>query len=326
MIAALSASARQAGASRRRGARRELERLLERVERELDAVAARRAGRRGRRRRGRRRGASASARRPRDLVRVQARGAASRRRLGRVRRPASRARASVSRTDQPASAAVAGEAAAVGVVRREQQRAAVALGERRRASSSSSTSSGRSSRRIRFETATRLRPTRRPTSSRVSPSSSTSARAGARLLDRVEVLAGHVLDQRELERLARRRAARTSAGIVLEAGELRGAPAALAGDQLVACRPGSGRTSTGCSTPRSRTESASAMQRLLVEASRAAGAGSGAISSTGQLAGSSASRSLALRRGSSSRIARAARGPCRAAAQPRAATSLASSK
>ena len=57
-------------------------------------------------------------------------------------------------------------------------------------------------------------------------------RAGARLLDRVEVLARHVLDQRELDRL----------GVVVgaherrdgvEPGERGGAPAPLAGDQLV---------------------------------------------------------------------------------------------
>ena len=56
--------------------------------------------------------------------------------------------------------------------------------------------------------------------------------AGARLLDGVEVLARHVLDERRLERLgvvalAHERRDR------LEAGDLRGAPAALAGDELV---------------------------------------------------------------------------------------------
>src|SRR6185312_16738472 len=56
-------------------------------------------------------------------------------------------------------------------------------------------------------------------------------RAGARLLDRVEVLAGHVLDQREFER----------GGVVvpaddggnrLELGQTSGTPPALARDQL----------------------------------------------------------------------------------------------
>ena len=81
-------------------------------------------------------------------------------------------------------------------------------------------------------------------------------RAGASLLDRVEVLARHVLDQRELERLAvlvRRDDGRNH----FEAGQLSGAPAALAGDQLVGAA-GQGRTSTGWITPRSRTDSDSA--------------------------------------------------------------------
>jgi hypothetical protein len=57
-------------------------------------------------------------------------------------------------------------------------------------------------------------------------------RAGARLLDRREVLARHVLDQRELERRGVvLRAHERGHGV--EAGELRGAPTAFAGDQLV---------------------------------------------------------------------------------------------
>ena len=56
--------------------------------------------------------------------------------------------------------------------------------------------------------------------------------AGARLLDRVQVLAGHVLDQGQLERLAVL-VRGDDGGDELEAGELGGAPPALPGDQLV---------------------------------------------------------------------------------------------
>ena len=77
------------------------------------------------------------------------------------------------------------------------------------------------------------------------------------LLDRVEVLTSHVLDQRELERLGVVARA-DERGDRVEAGELRGPPAALAGDQLETCRPASGRTRTGCSTPRVWIDAASA--------------------------------------------------------------------
>ena len=45
--------------------------------------------------------------------------------------------------------------------------------------------------------------------------------AGPRRVDRIQVLARHVLDQRELEALARPRVERTTAGNALEAGQLR---------------------------------------------------------------------------------------------------------
>ena len=100
-------------------------------------------------------------------------------------------------------------------------------------SSSSSASSGSSSRRIRLETAGRLRPTRRASSSLVRPRSSTRAAQALRLLDRVEVLADHVLDQRRLQALGLGLVADDRRHL-LQAGLLGGAPAALAGDQLVA--------------------------------------------------------------------------------------------
>ena len=57
--------------------------------------------------------------------------------------------------------------------------------------------------------------------------------AGLRLLDRVEVLADHVLDQRRLQPLGFGLIADDGRDL-LQAGLLGGAPAALAGDQLVA--------------------------------------------------------------------------------------------
>ena len=84
-----------------------------------------------------------------------------------------------------------------------------------------------------FEIAARLRPTRRPTSSLREAELVDQRRACARGLDRVQVLARHVLDQRELEPLALLGRAHERRD-PLEAGELRRAQAALAGDQLVA--------------------------------------------------------------------------------------------
>ena len=100
-------------------------------------------------------------------------------------------------------------------------------------SSSSSVSSGSSSRRIRLETAGRLRPTRRASSSLVRPEVLDQGGAGPRLLDRVEVLADHVLDQRRLQPLGLGLVADDRRHL-LQARLLGGAPAALAGDQLVA--------------------------------------------------------------------------------------------
>ena len=96
-----------------------------------------------------------------------------------------------------------------------------------------STSSGSSSRRMRFETAGFERPTRSATSPSESPNSSISTRVRARLLDRREVLARDVLDEAEQERVAVVRLA-DDRRHGREPGLARGAPAALAGDQLVA--------------------------------------------------------------------------------------------
>ena len=107
-------------------------------------------------------------------------------------------------------------------------------------------------------------------------------RAGARLLDRVEVLAGHVLDQRELERLGVVVRAHER-GDRLEPRELGRAPAALAGDQLVgAVRPPGARARAGArrGPPASRPARAATPRRTPCAAgagwARSAGPGAGA--------------------------------------------------
>ena len=149
-------------------------------------------------------------------------------------------------------------------------------------------------------------------------------RAGARLLDRVEVLAGHVLDQRELERLGVVVRRARAPGRVSKPGELGGAPAALAGDQLVgaARRPGARAPAAG---RRARAAIGQREQRGLVEAPAAAGAGSARSARPGARA-ARARGSPPPSAGRSRTGSRRGRGPCRACAQPRAATSLASSK
>ena len=146
-------------------------------------------------------------------------------------------------------------------------------------------------------------------------------RAGARLLDRVEVLARHVLDQRELERL----------GVVVRAHERRdrveprelgGAPAPLAGDQLVGA--------VGRRADEHRLEHAALAQRAGEREQRlprrtpcAAGAGWARSGRPGAGAG----RGHRRRRSSCSGSAGPpVRGPSPGWAQPRCATSLASSK
>ena len=100
-------------------------------------------------------------------------------------------------------------------------------------SSSSSVSSGSSSRRIRLETAGRLRPTRRASSSLERPSSSTRA-AQAR------ASSTGLRSSRTMFSISAACSRSASLGVaddrrhLLEAGLLGGAPAALAGDQLVA--------------------------------------------------------------------------------------------
>ena len=161
---------------------------------------------------------------------------------------AARARASVSRTRPALAPRPRGRGAGGRRGRAQQQRTAVALGQRARRSISSSASSGRSSRRSRFETATRRAADAPADLLARQPELLDERRAGARLLDRVEVLAGHVLDQRELERL----------GVVVRAHERRdrvqarrAAPHASGARRRSArsVPPGTGRTSTGWSTP-----------------------------------------------------------------------------
>ena len=161
---------------------------------------------------------------------------------------------SVSRTDHPPRR-LAREAAAGVVALAREDRAAVTLAELAGLSSSSA-SSGRSSSRIRFETAARLRP-RRPREILFREAQVLDQRrAGPRLVDRVEVLAGHVLDQRRLKPPGSSCVA-DDRGDLLQPGLLGGPPAPLAGDQLVAS-VGSGRTISGCTIPLASIESARA--------------------------------------------------------------------
>ena len=90
----------------------------------------------------------------------------------------------------------------------------------------------RSSSRSRFDTATRLRPTRRPTSSRVRPSSSTraaTARASSTGFRSSRAMFSTIAASSDAASSRRSTIAGTR-----EAGPLRRAPAPLTGDQLVA--------------------------------------------------------------------------------------------
>ena len=84
-----------------------------------------------------------------------------------------------------------------------------------------------------FATVERARPTRVARSSWRERELVDELAVGARRLDRVEVLALEVLDERELELLAIGELADDRRD-ALQAGEPRGADAALAGDELVA--------------------------------------------------------------------------------------------
>ena len=171
--------------------------------------------------------------------------------------------ASVSRTVQPSSAAARARRRRSAWSGRHQQRAAVALGQaaRRRAVEHL----------VReVEQAHQVRDRDAGAADALADLLAGEAelvdeqRAGARLLDRVQVLAGHVLDQR------RARATRGPRGSRRRPGRrpARRAARRASGARRRSARrsrPGSGRTSTGCRTPRSRTDSESAEQRVLVE-------------------------------------------------------------
>ena len=119
---------------------------------------------------------------------------------GRRRWPRGRA-ARRTRTDQPPCGGRAGEAAAVGVVVGQQQRAAVALGERAVLDQLE-----RLVGQVQQAQEVRDRDAAAPDAAADLLARETQlldqAAHGARLLDRVEVLARHVLDQRDLERRA----------------------------------------------------------------------------------------------------------------------------
>ncbi len=82
-------------------------------------------------------------------------------------------------------------------------------------------------------TVDRARPTRAAIASWVKPNSSMSRRNASGRLDRVEILALEVLDQRELELVAVGELADDGRD-ALEPGRWRGPQPALAGDELVA--------------------------------------------------------------------------------------------
>ena len=102
-------------------------------------------------------------------------------------------------------------------------------------SSIPSTSSGRSSRRMRFETDGFERPTRSATSPSASPNSSIST-AYARASSTGVSCSRATFSIRPSRSVSRSSASRTTAGHGRAAGLARGAPAALAGDDLVAAR------------------------------------------------------------------------------------------
>ena len=146
--------------------------------------------------------------------------------------PASRTLFSVSRTDHPPAHGVAGEAAADVVAAGPEQGLAVALaelagleqlqrlvGQLEQADQvgDGGAAAADPARQLLFGQAELL----------------DQGGAGARLLDRVEVLADHVLDQRRLQALGFGLVADDRRHL-LQPGLLGGAPAALAGDQLVA--------------------------------------------------------------------------------------------
>ena len=150
-------------------------------------------------------------------------------------------------------------------------------------------------------------------------------RTGARLLDRVEVLAGHVLDQRHLER----------GGVVVMADDRR--DRLELGERAARQRrspaissyvpPATGRTRTGCSTPRTLIDSASASSDS--SSNRRRGwCGLGVIISVGSSRSSSApvTRRDRQDRGQAAAHPALALSHGRCSPHPRAATSLASSK
>ena len=97
------------------------------------------------------------------------------------------------------------------------------------------TPSARSSSRRKFVTEARERPSALAISSCVRSNSSIEPRHRSRLVDRVQILALQVLDERHGERRLIRELAHHH-GHGGEPGEPRGAPAAFAGDDLVALR------------------------------------------------------------------------------------------
>ena len=165
------------------------------------------------------------------------------------------------RTDQPAAAAIAREASASDVVLGQQQGSAVASvsspARADRAPGRGGRGGGSGSRRRRGS-----RPTRRPTSSRVSASPRRAQRRHGPRRDRGPRHAMFSIRATSSEAESSWR--RTTAGIVSSSASAGSAPAALAGDQLVPTAHDRA-YQHGCRTPRSLHRLGESEQRLVVE-------------------------------------------------------------
>ena len=212
------------------------------------------------------------------------------------------------------------EAPARAMVLGQQQRAAVALAQRALRRAARSPRRADPAAASGCVTATRLRPTRRPTSSRVSPSSSTSAaHARASSIGLRSSRAMFSISASSSASASSR--ARTIAGIALQAGDAAPHASALAGDQLVACRRPAGARARAAA----RRAPPATPRAPRAPPGRSAGAAGWGWARSARPPARAAPRRLRSPSAETDRIA-SDPGPCPASAQPRAATSFASSK
>ena len=256
-----------------------------------------------------------------DLRRGAAAGSIAR---GRDRRPrrGRRTRVRASRCAGPTRRARRPRARAGGARRGPAPSAGRGRGPRRasRPRSAASASSGSSSRRSRLEIATR----------RAADAAADVLARQPELLDehgaRARAASSGLRSSRAMFSISASSSdsasscGRTSAGIGLEAGELRGTPAALTGDQLVGAARHAGARAPAAGRRAPCSDAASATSGSSLERAARLVAGS---ARSARPAGRAAP---ARRRRARSTGSPRARGPCRGSVQPRAATSLASSK